>query len=105
MKNIKIQLVSRPIGMPAHENFALAERDMPELQEGEILVENQITIRGLLVTDYYHLWEEFYHEVGPWIRDGRVSYRETVYEGIDKAVDAFLGLFTGANIGKMIVKI
>jgi len=41
MKNIEIQLVSRPVGMPVHDNFAFVESDIPELQEGEILVENE----------------------------------------------------------------
>jgi hypothetical protein len=40
-----------------------------------------------------------------WLADGKVEYRETVYEGIEAAPDAFLGLFTGANTGKMIVRL
>ena len=40
-----------------------------------------------------------------WIGEGRLTWKETVVEGIDQAVDAFLGLFTGVNTGKMLVKV
>jgi NADPH-dependent curcumin reductase CurA len=40
-----------------------------------------------------------------WIESGQVKYRETVYHGIEKAPEAFLGLFTGANTGKMVVQL
>jgi NADPH-dependent curcumin reductase CurA len=39
-----------------------------------------------------------------WIQDGSITWKETVVEGVDQAVEAFLGLFTGANTGKMVVK-
>ena len=40
-----------------------------------------------------------------WIAGGEVHVRETVVEGLDNAVDAFIGLFSGRNTGKMIVRL
>ena len=40
-----------------------------------------------------------------WVAEGKVTWKETVFEGIDKAPDAFLGLFKGENMGKMLVKL
>ena len=38
-----------------------------------------------------------------WVTSGQITYKETVYDGIEQAGEAFIGLFTGANTGKMIV--
>jgi NADPH-dependent curcumin reductase CurA len=43
--------------------------------------------------------------MGGWIASGQVKPRDTVEEGLDKTLDAFLGLFSGANTGKMLVKL
>jgi len=43
--------------------------------------------------------------VGDYFRAGKLTNRVTVVEGIDKAVSAFLGLFEGRNVGKMLVKL
>ena len=64
-----------------------------------------LNMRGFLVRHYRHMREEFMRDVGQWLADGSLTYRETVYEGIDKAPEAFIGLFTGANFGKMVVKV
>ena len=40
-----------------------------------------------------------------WVANGQMKYRETVFEGIDQAVQALIGLFTGENIGKALVKL
>ena len=40
-----------------------------------------------------------------WGYEGRINARQTVFEGIESCVDALNGLFTGANIGKMLVKL
>ena len=47
----------------------------------------------------------FVEEVGPWVRDGKVVYRETIVEGSTTAPHAFSGLFRGDNVGKMLVRV
>ena len=49
--------------------------------------------------------EEFYADMGGLIASGAVTMRETVHDGIEAAPEAFLGLFSGANIGKMLVRL
>jgi NADPH-dependent curcumin reductase CurA len=43
--------------------------------------------------------------MGGWIAEGRIKWEETVFDGVEKAPDAFIGLFTGSNTGKMLVKL
>ena len=62
-----------------------------------------LTLRGFIVSHFNHLQDEFRRDMETWVTSGQVKYQETVYEGIEKAPDAFIGLFTGANTGKMIV--
>jgi hypothetical protein len=43
--------------------------------------------------------------MGPWLANGTVKSRETVVEGLERMPEAFLGLFEGANVGKMLVRL
>jgi hypothetical protein len=47
----------------------------------------------------------FLADMKSWIASGRVKWQETVVEGIERMPEAFIGLFTGANLGKMVVKV
>ena len=49
--------------------------------------------------------DEFYADMSKWIGEGKIKWRETVFEGLGNAPKAFLALFKGENIGKMLVKI
>ncbi|GHE83266.1 NADP-dependent oxidoreductase [Streptomyces fumanus] len=69
------------------------------------LIQTRGRIEGFLVGDHYDLQPQFVQEVGPWVRDGRLKYRETVVEGIGNNLEAFLGVLRGDNTGKMIVKL
>jgi len=43
--------------------------------------------------------------MGKWISEGRIKWQETIVDGIENAPRAFIGLFTGENLGKMLVRI
>ncbi|UXY31056.1 NADP-dependent oxidoreductase [Streptomyces sp. HUAS TT20] len=68
-----------------------------------LAIGKRLTLRGLLVSDHNDLQQQFVQEVGGWIREGRLHYEETVVEGIENNVEAFLGMLRGDNTGKMIV--
>ena len=65
----------------------------------------RISLKGFIYTDYLPRNAEFYAEMGPWVANGTVKGRETVADGLDNMPDAFLGLFSGANTGKMLVRL
>jgi NADPH-dependent curcumin reductase CurA len=69
------------------------------------IVTKRLTMKGLIVTDWLDRQGEFEKEVGGYFRAGKLKNKETVAEGIQQAVDAFIGLFQGKNVGKMVVKL
>ncbi|KFF95638.1 NADP-dependent oxidoreductase [Streptomyces scabiei] len=69
------------------------------------ILQNRLRVEGLLVGDHYDFQSQFVQEVGPWVASGELKYRETVVEGIDNNLEAFLGVLRGDNTGKMIVKL
>lgn len=67
------------------------------------IVGKRILMQGFIVSD--HEAPEFEEAMKSWIRDGLVTWEETVIYGLEHAVEALIGLFKGANMGKMVVKI
>ena len=65
----------------------------------------RLTMKGFIVRDWLDRQGEFEKEVGGYFRTGELKNQETVVEGIEQAVGAFLGLFEGKNVGKMVVKL
>ncbi|MBB5706059.1 hypothetical protein FHR21_001403 [Sphingopyxis panaciterrulae] len=66
----------------------------------------RIRMEGFIYTDqFFDCMEEFYADMAGLIASGAVTMRETVHDGLEAAPDAFLGLFSGANIGKMLVRL
>jgi NADPH-dependent curcumin reductase CurA len=68
-------------------------------------VGKQLILQGFIVSSYGHLWKQMIPQVKQWLESGEVQARETVVEGLDQAADALLGLFSGANTGKMVVRL
>ncbi len=75
----------------------------PRLQS--LLLVNSAMMKGFLVNDYYSKFPEALGQLMHWYREGKLLLKETVTEGFEYIPDAFIGLFEGANTGKMIVKV
>jgi hypothetical protein len=69
------------------------------------IISARIALKGFIVFDYFPRMAEFYRDMGPWLASGAVKSHETVVDGLERAADAFLGLFKGENIGKMLVRL
>ena len=65
----------------------------------------RLTLRGFIVIDHFGQAGTWIAQAARWLRDGELRVDETVVEGVDHAVDAFLGLLRGANTGKMLIKL
>ncbi|QLE41344.1 NADP-dependent oxidoreductase [Nostoc sp. C052] len=69
------------------------------------LLVKRALIKGFLVGDYQHRFNDFLHDVSGWLQSGQLKYREDVADGLEKAPTAFIGLLRGDNFGKLIVKV
>jgi NADPH-dependent curcumin reductase CurA len=65
----------------------------------------RLTLRGFIVSDHRDLQAEFLRDMTAWVKDGKVVWQETVVDGLEHAPRAFAGLFSGANTGKMLVRL
>ena len=70
-----------------------------------LIIGKKLRISGFIVSDHGDMQAQFLADMGSWIKQGNIKSKETVMDGIENAVDAFLALFSGDNFGKMIVKI
>ena len=69
------------------------------------IVRKRLTVRGFIVSDHADRRAAFLADMRRWLAEGEVRSRQTIVEGIERAPEAFLGLFEGSNIGKMVVRI
>ncbi len=69
------------------------------------LLARTATMQGFNALDQWGRFDEAFAALRRWDSEGKLVHRETVFEGIESCVDALNGLFTGANIGKMLVKV
>lgn len=62
-------------------------------------------MQGFNALAQWSRFDEAFAALRQWEQEGRLVHRETIFEGLESCVDALNGLFTGANIGKMLVKL
>ncbi|WP_049986567.1 NADP-dependent oxidoreductase [Halobellus rufus] len=89
-------------GQIAHynaESVPTGPRKLPQL------IAPRATVQGFLVGDYATRFEEASEQLAAWVASGEIDHRETVVEGLENAPDAFLGLFSGDNVGKQVVRV
>ena len=71
---------------------------------GQIIIK-KLRIEGFIVFEHWDEYPEFVQQMSQWIEQDKISWKETVYNGIEQAPEAFIGLFKGKNTGKMLVKL
>ncbi|HLP72581.1 MAG TPA: NADP-dependent oxidoreductase [Bacteroidales bacterium] len=70
-----------------------------------ILLTRSVLLKGFIVRDYADRFNEGLTQLSDWLQQGKIKYTFTVLDGFDRLPEAFLGLFTGKNTGKMLVKV
>ena len=70
-----------------------------------MVLTRRLRIQGFIVWDFAPQRDDFLRDVGAWVREGKIKYREDIVDGLGKAPEAFIKLLRGENFGKMIVKI
>lgn len=94
-------------GMISQYNFPQFPSTVPGPGPSNLFlaIRRRIKIQGFIVRDHYHVLNEFRTNMSKWIKEGKIKWEETVYEGLENAPKAFIALFTGEKLGKMLVKI
>lgn len=70
------------------------------------LLTKRITMQGFIIfDDYGDRYGEFVAQMGAWLQEGQIKFREDIVDGLEKAPQAFIGLLKGKNFGKLIVQI
>jgi len=69
------------------------------------LLVNRASMQGFIITDYAARFAEGVMNLAQWLGAGKLKYAETVVEGFENTPQAFIGLFSGDNLGKQIVKV
>jgi NADPH-dependent curcumin reductase CurA len=70
-----------------------------------LAVRKRLTLSGFIVSDHVDRQPQFYADMGAWIAEGKIRREETIVDGLERAPEAFLGLFRGENMGKMLVRL
>jgi hypothetical protein len=86
----------------AYNNFGAISEPVTTLSN---MIYNRLTMKGFVVFDFEPLQARFLADMKRWLKDGRIQYRTTVLQGIEQAPAALIGLFNGANTGKMLVQV
>lgn len=77
----------------------------PGIRNVREILTRRLTVRGFIIIDHVHRQPAFVADMGAWIKAGKMKWTETVVEGFERMPAAFLGLFSGTNLGKMVVRV
>jgi NADPH-dependent curcumin reductase CurA len=86
----------------AYNNFGAVSEPVTTLSN---MIYNRVMMRGFVFYEFESKRAQFLEDMKSWIKQGRMKYRTTIVQGIDQAPTALIGLFTGANTGKMVVQL
>jgi NADPH-dependent curcumin reductase CurA len=86
----------------AYNNFGAISEPVTTLSN---MIYNRLTMRGFVFYEFEPMRDQFLADMKRWLKEGRMKYRTTMVDGIERAPAALIGLFSGANTGKMLVRL
>jgi NADPH-dependent curcumin reductase CurA len=86
----------------AYNNFGAVSEPVTTLSN---MIYNRVMMRGFVFYEFESKRAQFLKDMKGWIKEGRMKYRTTIVQGIEQAPTALIGLFSGANTGKMVVQL
>ena len=97
-------------GMPIRDEQGLFERlTLEAFQSGlswATILKKRIRMQGFIIgQDYGHRIAEFQQQMGRWVQEGKIKYREQLIDGLDQAPQALIGLLKGENFGKVVIRV
>ena len=93
-------------GMISHYNDTAPPAGPNLLPKAMMLIlTKRLTLRGFIVSDFADQLGDFLRDVGQWVRDGKIHYREDILDGLEAAPEGLIGLLAGKNFGKLLVKV
>lgn len=92
-------------GMIAWYSGQGIEEAMPLPKMWRSILVKRLRVQGFLIFDHNDSHDAFVSHVAPLVKSGEVQFRETISEGLESAPAAFLGLLTGKNFGKQLVRV
>ncbi|AOS61907.1 NADP-dependent oxidoreductase [Actinoalloteichus hymeniacidonis] len=82
-----------------------ATEPIPGPSSLRVAIDSRLNLRGMNVIDHEHLAADYAAKAAGWLGDGSLVSEETVVDGIDQTVEAFLAMMRGRNVGKMLVRL
>ena len=86
--------------LTVRERCTVCDLDLRRVDTGD-----GAAVAVIFVLGAFDMIGAYLEELSGWIAEGKIQWKETVEDGIERAPDAFIKLFTGANLGKMLVKL
>lgn len=77
---------------------------LPMLQG--LILRKRIRMQGFIIfDDYAEGFGEFLQQMGEWVEQGKIKFREDLVDGLENAPQAFIGLLQGKNFGKLVIRV
>ena len=70
-----------------------------------LAITKRLKLQGFIVRDHYEMLSQFYTDMSKWVNEGKIKWKETIFEGLENAPKAFIALFNGENFGKTLVRL
>lgn len=69
------------------------------------ILSRSLTVRGFIQREFVARYPQFWQEMGDWLREGKIHYREDIVDGLENAPAAFTRMLKGGNFGKLLIRV